>query len=329
MTRSVSPEVLRQSAATPQTRFAADVRAGLGRSGQKELPSKYLYDAVGSALFDVICLLPEYGLTRAGERLLSRHAQAIIGPMRKPALVAELGSGSARKTRWILEALSGRHPTVYCPIDISGAALEQAERELNRLESVNIVGLEREYLDGLREVAAGRRDEQHLLVLFLGGTIGNFDREAADRFLAEVRQAMKPDDRLLLATDLEKPESQLIRAYDDPIGVTSAFNLNLLARINRELDADVDLDAFAHQARYDRRHRRVEMHLRSTRRQTVRIPGADLSVELREGETIWTESSYKFSLDEIPRMAQRSGFHCESQWVDREWPFAQNLLAAV
>ena len=312
-----------------RTRFAAEVRAGLERPGQKELPSKYLYDALGSALFDVITLLPEYGLARAGARLLSRHAAAIVHPLRPEVLVAELGSGSARKTRWVLEALSEHHSTVYCPIDISPAALEQAERELQRIDSVTIVGLEREYLEGLQEVAANRGNEQHMLVLFLGGTIGNFDRPAGDQFLAQVRESMRAGDLLVLATDIEKPEAQLLLAYDDPIGVTAAFNMNLLARINRELDGEFDLSRFRHEVRYDRGERRIEMHLRSLVPHQVRIGAADLEVSFAAGETIWTESSHKYAIDEIPRIAKRTGYRCEMQWVDREWPFAQNLLVAV
>src|SRR5262245_6489522 len=173
-------------------RFAADVADGLRKPRQKELPSKYLYDSVGSALFDVITLLPEYGLTRAGARLLRRHAPEIVRRLPSPIVVAELGSGSARNTRWLLEALSHRGPTTYCPIDISSAALASAERELDRIESVSIVGFEREYLEGLGEVAARRRHKEHLFVLFLGGTIGNFDRPAGDDFLRHVRRHLAP-----------------------------------------------------------------------------------------------------------------------------------------
>ena len=318
----------RTSEEVATSRFAADVRAGLDREGQKELYSKYLYDAVGSALFDVITLLPEYGLARAGARLLSRNAEAIVRPLRSPVLVAELGSGSARMTRWILEALSRRHVTTYCPIDISGAALAQAERELDRIDSVNILGLEREYVEGLEEVASGRQPGQELFVLFLGGTIGNFDRPAGDEFLKQVRRCMRPGDRMLLSTDLEKPVPQLLLAYDDPIGVTAAFNLNLLARINRELGGDFDLSRFRHTVRYDGAERRIEMNLRAIADHSVRIGKAELVVRFRRGETIWTESSHKYALDEIPVMAERAGFQCETQWVDREWPFAQNLLLA-
>jgi dimethylhistidine N-methyltransferase len=305
-----------------------EVRAGLDRGGQKELPSKYFYDDVGSALFEVICALPEYGLTRADERLLRRHAREIVDQVASPVIIAELGSGSARKTRWILEALCRRQPTSYFPVEISSSALARCRQELAHLDSLSIVGFEREYLDGLLEVSARRRRGQRLLVLFLGSTIGNFDRRAGETFLGEVREILEPGDALLLGTDLEKSISQMTLAYDDPLGVTAAFNLNLLARINRELDADFDLGKFRHVARYNQDERRIEMHLRATTKQTVTIPAADLTVHFRKGETIWTEGSHKFSADEVFALAGRAGFRCESQWIDQEWPFAESLLIA-
>jgi L-histidine N-alpha-methyltransferase len=308
--------------------FAAEVRAGLSLPGQKELPSKYLYDEVGSALFEVISVLPEYGLTRADERLLRQHAEAIVRRIPSPVLVAELGSGSSKKTRWILEALSQRQRTKYFPIDISPTALAQSEKELSHIESVSIVGYERSYLDGLLAVAAGRREGEHLLVLFLGSTIGNFDRSAGEEFLAAVRRVLLPGDALLLATDLEKPLTQLLPAYDDPIGVTAAFNLNLLARINRDLHANFDLAAFRHDIRWDARERRIEMHLRSQRVQTATIRAGGITVHFAAGETIWTESSHKYQVEEVMEMARRTGFRCDAQWIDAEWPFAQSLLMA-
>lgn len=308
--------------------FASDVRAGLTRPGQKELLSKYLYDDVGSALFEVISHLPEYGLTRADERLLQRHANEIVERLDAPVAVAELGSGSGKKTRWILEALSRWQRTFYYPVEISRSALAMCERELSDIDSISIVGFEREYLDGLLEVAAHRQRNQRLFVLFLGSTIGNFDRPAGVKFLAEVRRILLPGDSLLLGTDLEKPASQLLNAYDDEIGVTAAFNLNLLARINRELDADFDLRQFTHVARINHEARSVEMHLQSKRRQTVRIPAADLRIEFLEGETIWTESSHKYSAGEVFQMARDAGFCCQAQWIDEQWPFAENLWVA-
>ncbi|MBI4470657.1 MAG: L-histidine N(alpha)-methyltransferase, partial [Acidobacteria bacterium] len=271
------------------TPFAADVRSGLSKPGQKELPSKYFYDEVGSTLFEVISVLPEYGLTRADERLLRRHAEEIVDRIGSPVLAAELGSGSAKKTRWILEALCRRQPTTYYPIEISPSALAQCAIELGQMKCLSIVGFERSYTDGLVAVAGRRREHERLLVLFLGSTIGNFDRDAGEHFLRKVRDILSVGDRLLLGTDLVKEVWRMHLAYDDPLGVTAAFNLNLLARINRELDGHFDLARFEHVALYNEAARRIEMHLRSTERQTIAIEGADLKVEFLQGETIWTE----------------------------------------
>jgi L-histidine Nalpha-methyltransferase len=315
-------------APSTNSEFAVDVRAGLTRSGQKELPSKYLYDEVGSALFEVISRLPQYGLTRADERLLRRYSNEIVDRIAGPVAVAELGSGSGKKTRWILEALSRRQPTSYFPVEISRSALVMCERELSDIDSLSIVGFEREYLDGLCEIAAHREPGQHLFVLFLGSTIGNFDRPCGVKFLASVRQVLQTGDSLLLGTDLEKPAAQLLSAYDDELGVTAAFNLNLLARINRELNANFDLTQFVHVAKMNYWARSIEMHLRSLCRQKVRIPAAGITVEFVEGETIWTESSHKYSLQEVSKTAPAAGFRCETQWIDEQWPFAENLLIA-
>jgi L-histidine N-alpha-methyltransferase len=309
--------------------FAAEVRASLTKPGQRELPSKYLYDEVGSALFETICVLPEYGLTRADARLLEKHAGEIVGRLPSPIRVAELGSGSGKKTRWILEALSRRQKTYYYPIEISPSALAACAKELGQIDLVSVVGHEQPYLEGLRAVAEGRGEQDHLLVLFLGSTIGNFDRDAGDEFLREMRAILRPGDALLLGTDLEKSVELQLLAYNDPAGVTAAFNLNLLARINRELGADFDLAGFQHEARWNSVERRIEMHLRSTRRQTVHVPGASLRFMLDEDETIWTESSHKYKAGEISDMAEGTGFRCDRQWIDREWPFAQNLLIAA
>ena len=316
------------SAPEPLVEFSSDVAVGLSQPGQKELPSKYLYDEVGSALFDVICLLPEYGLSRAGMRLLKRHASEIVDLLPQPVIVAELGSGSGQKTRWLLEALARRQRVNYYPIDISRSALYRCQQELGCIESVSIVGFERAYLDGLREVAARRRENERLLVLFLGSTIGNFDRPAGEAFLRAVREALREGDSLLLATDLEKPIQQLLLAYDDPCGVTAAFNKNLLSRINRELDANFELSRFEHSVRWDESERRIEMHLVSTCWQRVTIKKANFRCYLRESETIWTESSHKYNLDEVVAMGERTAFRTAGQWCDSEWPFAQTLFFA-
>ena len=307
--------------------FAADVRAGLTNALQKQLPSRYLYDTIGSGLFEVITALPEYGVTRAEERVLRGRAAEIASHLPARTIVAELGSGSARKTRWLLEALAARHPVTYCPIDISPAALGLCRHELSDMPSVRIIAYERDYLDGLKAIAAKRDASAPLLVLFLGSTIGNFRRLAATRFMREVRALLQPGDAFLLGVDLMKPEADLLPAYDDALGVTAAFNLNLLVRINRELSADFDVRRFAHEARFEPETRSVDMHIRSLGEQQVKIPGAGIAIRFARGETIWTESSHKYQADEVLAMGEIAGFRCAGQWQDRSWPFADTLFA--
>ncbi|MBX9604452.1 MAG: L-histidine N(alpha)-methyltransferase [Bryobacteraceae bacterium] len=309
--------------------FASEVAAGLTMNPQKELPSKYLYDQLGSRLFDAICELPEYGLTRADERLLRKHAGEIAAQVPQDVLVCELGSGSGGKTRWILEALTRHRKISYFPIEISPMALTLCQRELSDIESLAIVGLEREYLDGLRHVAERRHADQAMLVLFLGSTIGNFSDPADVAFLRQVRGMLRPGDFLLLGADLQKPLANLIPAYDDALGVTAAFNLNLLSRVNRELGANFDLNAFRHEARFNAETSSIEMHLRSVRPQSVTVASAGLAVEFSEGETIWTENSHKYSLIELKQKALVAGFQVHVQWIDTEWQFAENLLVAA
>lgn len=321
----------------PITDFAADVRAGLTKSGQKVLSSNYLYDALGSALFNAITELPEYGLFRADERILREHADEIVRPLLRPTasanipenvVVTELGSGSGKKTRSILEALARRQHTTYYPIEISPAALAQCVNEISQLDRVNVIGIENDYLDGLARVTMQRSSNERLLVMFLGSTIGNFHRNDAEQFLTDLRQRLIPGDALLLGADLVKSVDQMIAAYDDAMGVTAAFNLNLLTRINRELGADFDLKEFRHCARYNSTERRIEMHLVSLRDQTVTVPAANCVIHFNSGETIFTESSYKYRPGEIIQLAERAGFHAHAQWTDAEWPFAETLLIA-
>jgi L-histidine N-alpha-methyltransferase len=307
--------------------FATDVRAGLTRTAQKTLPCRYFYDDVGSALFEAITALPEYGLTRADARVLKAHAAELIGILPSNLLVAELGSGTGMKTRHVLQELRQRQIVVYYPIDVSGAALAVCKRELGRMGVV--LPLEGSYLEGLRTVASHRAEGQTLLVLFLGSTIGNFEAESAIDFLYAIRQCLQKGDALLLGTDMVKPVEHLIAAYDDAAGVTAAFNLNLLGRINRELDADFDLRRFEHVIRYTPEAQRIEMHLRSREYQIVSIKKADLIVDFVPNETICTEACHKFRKEQICEMARTAGFRLEAQWVDEEWPFAENLLVAV
>jgi len=312
----------------PQVGFAADVRDGLSAPDGKWIPSRHLYDALGSALFEAICLLPEYGLSRADERVLERAAPELTQHLGPVPLVVELGSGSGRKTRGVLAALAREAAVTYRPIDLSSAALQCCRRELAQLPGVFFAGVEADFLVGLQRAAGARRDDERLLLLFLGSTIGNFDRPDAARFLCEVRERLRPGDALLLGTDLLKPVSQLLPAYDDPAGVTAAFDLNLLARINRELSGDFDLRTFAHESRWNEAERCVEMHLRSLRPQLVHVRACGLRVALREGETIWTEGSCKYAPDEPALIGARAGFQCVAQWTDDEWPFAESLLLA-
>jgi dimethylhistidine N-methyltransferase len=307
--------------------FACEVRLGLAKP-QKELPSKYLYDELGSALFDAITALPEYGLTRADRRLLTRHAMDLP---RDFACVAEFGSGSGSKTRAILDAIA---PKTYFPIDVSCAALDRCGHELSGM--TDIQAIEASYLEGIDRVnerIRAQRDRLQgdgaLLLLFLGSTIGNFDSRCRNDFLTQVRSRLQPGDAMLIGFDLVKPLEIMLDAYDDPTGVTGAFNLNLLGRINRELGGDFDIRAFAHHALYNETERRIEMHLRSRIDQPVTIAGADFCCRFRADETIWTESSHKFYADEIPEIARATGFFSEAQWIDEEWPFAENLWRAV
>lgn len=306
--------------------FAAEVRADL-RKPQKELHSKYLYDELGSALFEAITRLPEYGLTRADERLLLDHAGDIVRLARPSGAVIELGSGTGEKTRHILNALrAGRSNVEYVPIDVSRKALERCERDMADVAAVH--PQEHAYLDGMAAATSRRHAHETFLVLFLGSTIGNFERSRGLEFLRDVRRFLRPGDSLLIGADLVKDREQMLLAYDDPIGLTAAFNLNLLGRVNRELGANFDLRNFAHEARWNESERRIEMHLRSRANQTAFIAGAGFTVRFQAGETIWTESSHKYRVDELGEIAEQTGFAVRAQWVDGEWPFVESLWTA-
>ena len=312
--------------------FAHDVARDLA-SAPKQLQSKYLYDALGSSLFEAICRLPWYRITRAEQRLLEAHAPAVVERLcRAPEtvpLIVELGCRSGEKIVILAEALlaAGRRGRVHL-IDISSQALEQSERTLGRLRHISVVGHRDTYEHGLREAARQRDDDSPVLVLLLGSNIGNFDAPAAGEFLRAIRDALAPGDALLLGADLVKPERDLMLAYDDPLGVTAAFNRNLLVRINAELDAAFDLDAFAHVAVWNAAERRVEMHLESLRAQTVPIGHDGWTATFASGERIWTESSYKYEPHDIEAMGARAGFTTSVQWIDEDARFALTLLTA-
>jgi L-histidine Nalpha-methyltransferase len=314
----------RWALATP---FAEDARAGVGTAGQKTLPPKHLYDALGSALFEAITQLPEYGLWRAERNLLAGHADDIAART-QAASVVELGSGSAAKTLPVLEALLRRHPVDYCAIDVSPAALAMTRRQLAGMPGLRARGIEDEYEPGLAAALRPRPARTPVLVMLLGSSLGNLDAPASLRLLRRIRGLLRTGDSLLLGADLEKPVQRLLAAYDDALGVTAAFNLNLLVRMNRELGADFMLAHFRHRARFNPRTRNVEMHLESRLRQTVRFADGLEPAAFRAGETIHTECSHKYSPGELCGLLSDSGFRREAQWVDEDWPFASGLFVA-
>jgi L-histidine N-alpha-methyltransferase len=310
--------------------FATDVRRDLQLT-PKQLQSKYLYDPLGSSLFEAICRLPWYRITRAEHRLLIAHAEEIVAALDpEPATIVELGCGSGEKLAVLADALQrgGGSARVHI-IDISSQALEQTEQRLTRLQHVSVVGHQSTYEVGLRRAARAREGSGAMLVLLLGSNIGNFDAPAAVSFLRRIRDVLRPDDLLLLGADLVKPERELQLAYDDPLGVTAAFNKNLLVRINRELGGTFDLDAFAHRAAWNRDEQRIEMHLVSRAAQTATIAAPAIAVQFARGEHIWTESSYKYEPEQVERMGVETGFALRDQWIDTDARFALSLMVGV
>jgi L-histidine Nalpha-methyltransferase len=311
--------------------FAEDVRAGLTAT-PKTLPPKYFYDDLGSRLFEAICYLPEYYLTRAEREILQTLAAEIVGSVRGPVRLIELGSGSAEKTRYLIDCLLNRQTELhYLPVDISFVSLELSSKELLRLyPRLRITAYAADYFSALQALRnAGPTPQERTIALFLGSNIGNFGPDESRAFLREVRYVLQPGDALLLGADLKKSKSILEPAYNDSLGVTAAFNLNLLARINRELSADFDVSKFKHQSYYNEDLGRVEIHLISTEPQMIRIDTLDLNVWFERGETIHTENSYKFDLDDLSALASETGFKRERTWFDGEHRFSFNLFTCA
>ena len=315
------------TASGSQHLFAADVQYYLTQD-PRQLPSRYLYDALGSALFEAICRLPWYSLTRAEGRLLESHAREILDD--RVSTLIELGPGSGDKLSALIAAADcRRRPLDVHLVDVSPSALDQAERALDAFENIRVIAHEATYEAGLEEFGAARHGTGRSLALFLGSNIGNFDPPGREAFLQAIRRALRPGDTFLLGADLIKPERDLLLAYDDPLGVTAAFNRNLLVRINHELGGNFDLDGFAHRTVWNDAHSRVEMHLVSRRTQHVNIPEADLDFVIAEDESIWTESSYKYAPAEIVALLKRSGFRLVAQWVDSIDRFALTKAEAL
>lgn len=312
----------------PRAGLAEDVRRGLLSQPKRFLP-KYFYDELGSQLFDAICLLPEYYLTRAETEILTRFADEIVGAVKGHVTLLEMGSGSASKTRLLIEALLRKQGQLcFVPVDISASALDNSSRILlQSYPQLQIEAYAADYFAGLHELARSKRGPT--LALFLGSNISNFDKGEAAKFLNAMRDVLSQDDALLLGTDLKKDKAVLEAAYNDALGVTAAFNLNVLARINRELGGDFDLHAFRHYAFYNESDGRIEIYIESTRNQTVSISELDLTVQFEEGELIHTENSYKYDFADVAALASKAGFECTRTWLDSQERFSSNLLLAV
>jgi L-histidine Nalpha-methyltransferase len=310
--------------------FAADVRYYLTQT-PRQLPSSALYDALGSALFDAICELPWYPVTRAERRLIAAHRGEIIAAAGPPQRLVELGPGNGEKLRLLLGEPGD---PITAPIrridlvDVSPSALAAASRLVGEGRDVRIFAHAQRYEDGLFRATATRGRAERCAVLFLGSNIGNFDPPAAQAFLHTVRAALRPGDCLIIGADLVKPAQVLLDAYDDPLGVTAAFNKNLLLHLNRDLGATFDITAFEHRAVWNADDSRVEMHLASRRRQRVDVPASGVSIELAEGETIWTESSYKYTVEQFTSLLTGAGFTVPRHVVDDEGQFLL-VIAAV
>lgn len=288
--------------------FARAVADLLQRS-PRQLPTQYLYDQLGSSLFEAICHLPWYRIATIEQRLLAMHAADIHARVGATALTVELGPGSGEKLRTLLAERQVRNTRVEL-IDVSAEALEQASRTLGNVPGLDVRVRQATYEDGLAQL----RITSPALVVFLGSNIGNFDPAGAAGLLRSMRAALLPGSFVLLGTDLVKPEAELLLAYDDPLGVTAAFNRNLLVRVNRELGANFDLGGFAHRAVWNAGAARVEMHLVSLRPQRVSVPAAGVEVAFAAGEVIWTESSYKYRVDQLSPMFAQAGFATTGQW---------------
>jgi L-histidine Nalpha-methyltransferase len=300
--------------------FAEAVRRGL-LARPKTLPWQYFYDEVGSQLFDRICQQPEYYLTRTEDAILRDAADDMVADWpRAPALI-ELGSGTAAKTRSLIRAALKRYGSLhYVPIDVSPSFLEESARVLvHDFPALRVTGYVADYQSELARVAEQIPGPK--LVIFLGSSLGNYETKDAVALLGQVARGMGSADRFLLGTDLAKSPAVLEAAYDDAQGVTAQFNRNLLTRINRELGADFVLDQFIHQARYRQDLGRVEMYLVSRSHQTVRIPGAELTVQFEAGESIHTENSHKYTRAGLSSLAAQSGFLEEAAWTDHRGLF--------
>jgi L-histidine Nalpha-methyltransferase len=311
--------IVRLSDPSKSPSFAELVRDGL-LSSPKSLPCQFFYDDSGSRLFERICELPEYYLTRTEDAILRTHAEAMVAGFDHAPVMIELGSGSSTKTRRLIEAALESYGNLhYIPIDVSPTILEESARELvSDYVSLRVTGYAGDYHVALAALAARIRKPK--LLVFLGSSLGNYATTEAITLLRHVASSMRATDRLILGTDLAKDRSILEPAYDDAQGVTAEFNKNLLVRINRELGADFQLSSFHHEGRYRPELGRVEMHLVSREKQTVRISAAEITVPFAAGESIHTENSHKYTRSTLHELAHLAGFAEDAAWTDeRTW----------
>ena len=308
-------------------RFAAAVQSGLS-AVRKTIPPQYFYDELGSSLFGAICNLPEYYLTRSEEEILIKRGDEIAAALGPVDRLVELGSGSARKTRHLLDRLAPGG-LEYVPIDVDVALLQQVGRDLlHEYPDLSVAAAVCDFRRPSRVLRDVIEKGSRTAVLFLGSTIGNLDRGETVAMLRDLRAVLAAGDALLVGADLRKSKAILEPAYNDILGVTAAFNLNLLQRINRELGGHFDLRAFAHRAFYDEEAGRIEMHLVSLRDQSVRIDDLAVAIDFHEGEAIHTENSWKYGDDDIEAMGREGGFDLVRRWTDAAGWFGEFLLTA-
>ncbi len=308
--------------------FSEDVSAGL-TSEPKYIPFVYFYDHIGSQLFEKICELPEYYLTRAETNILESNVKDIVSQFPEKTALIELGSGSSTKTRILIDKfLECQGLAYYSPIDVSYQMLKESSYSLLKsYPDLEINAVAARYNEGIHQLNI--QTEQQKLITWLGSSIGNFDRSEVTTLLRHIQETMFHHDRLLIGIDLRKDSTILEKAYNDKQGVTAKFNLNLLTHINRELGGNFNLNNFCHQAIYNENIGRIEMYLISKGDQKVFIKELDLEVSFTTNETIHTENSYKYSLDEIDMLAEETGLYVEQQWFDPARLFSLNLFAPV
>jgi len=305
--------------------FRIDILKGLSNPIQKSIPSKYLYDSKGSNLFEQITVQPEYYPTRTENSILEEYSFKILQNIQKEIILIEMGSGSSKKTQHLFNTILKRQEKLYYfPIDISFNFLDSVVTDLEtQNQNIRVKGIPNDYINGIKDCNNilfennFKFDSFSRLIVFFGSSIGNFEIDEARDFLKAVRLNMNDKDFLLVGFDMIKDEFLIELAYNDKAGFTAQFNLNLLTRMNRELECNFDLYEYVHYAFFNKEKGRVEMHLRSKSDQEVRIPGSDSVFHITKGETIHTESSYKYSKDKIQKLATRSGFSLEKIFSDK------------